>query len=199
MKTLIDFMRHGEPVGGRRYRGKCDDPLSDTGWAQMRAAVSAACPWQAVVSSPLLRCAEFAAELGEQHRLPVTRDERFAELGYGDWEGKTSAEIEAASPGAILRYRRDPLHCRPAGAENLDEFVARFGAAWRDLLDAHAGRHVLVVAHAGVIRMALAHALGIPLANMFRIEAAYAGLTRFKIEGRGDDAVVSLVFHGGRP
>ncbi len=198
-KTLIDFMRHGEPVGGRRYRGKTDDPLSAAGWAQMRAAVSGACPWQAVVASPLLRCAEFAAELGNQRRLPVTFDERFAELGYGEWEGKTSAEIEAASPGAILRYRRDPLRCRPAGAENLDEFVARFGAAWRDLLSAYAGKHLLVVAHAGVIRMALAHALGIPLGSMFRIEVAYAGLTRFKIEGRGDEQVVSLVFHGGHP
>ncbi|MBS4097142.1 MAG: histidine phosphatase family protein [Sulfuricella sp.] len=199
MKTLIDFMRHGEPVGGRRYRGKCDDPLSETGWAQMRGAVSGACPWDAIVSSPLLRCAEFAAELGGQRQLPVTLDERLAELGYGAWEGKTSAEIEAVSPGALLRYRRNPVQCRPADAENLDEFVARFSAAWRAILAAHAGRHVLVVAHAGVIRMALAHALDIPLNNMFRIEAAYAGLTRFKIEGNGDEAVVSLVFHGGRP
>lgn len=199
MKTLIDFMRHGEPVGGRRYRGKTDDPLSETGWAQMRAAVNDACPWQALVASPLRRCAEFAAELGQRCQLPLVLDERLAELGYGDWEGKTSAEIEAADHGAIFRYRRDPLHCRPAGAEDLDEFVARFGAAWQDLLAGHTGRHILVVAHAGVIRMALAHALGIPLQHMFRIEVAYAGLTRFKIEGKGDDAVVSLVFHGGRP
>jgi len=37
--TTLDLMRHGEPVGGRRYRGQMDDPLSEKGWAQMRNAV----------------------------------------------------------------------------------------------------------------------------------------------------------------
>ena len=39
--TLIDMIRHGEPVGGRRYRGQIDDPLSEKGWRQMWAAVAA--------------------------------------------------------------------------------------------------------------------------------------------------------------
>ena len=34
--TRIDLIRHGEPVGGRRYRGQIDDPLSEKGWKQMR-------------------------------------------------------------------------------------------------------------------------------------------------------------------
>jgi alpha-ribazole phosphatase/probable phosphoglycerate mutase len=197
-KTLIDFIRHGEPVGGRRYRGKTDDPLSEKGWNQMWLAVEAQRPWQSIVSSPLLRCAEFAHALGERQQIPVTTDERLAELGYGAWEGKTSDEIEAADPGAILRYRRDPLRHRPAGAEDMDAFVARYRAAWVDLLGACAGRHVLVVAHAGIIRMALAHVLNIPPGSMFRIEVANAAITRFKIEGQGNDAVASLVFHAGR-
>ena len=33
--TVIDLIRHGEPVGGRRYRGHIDDPLSERGWQQM--------------------------------------------------------------------------------------------------------------------------------------------------------------------
>ncbi len=197
-KTLIDFIRHGEPVGGRRYRGKTDDPLSEAGWSQMRQAVGEHSPWQQIVSSPLLRCAEFARELGQQRRIPCAVDERLAELGYGAWEGKTSDEINAAEPGAILRYRRDPVHCRPAGAEDLDGFIARYRAAWEEMLARYTGQHVLVVAHAGIIRMALAQVLNIPPGSMFRIEVAYAAVTRFKIEGQGSDAVASLVFHDGR-
>jgi len=197
-KTLIDFIRHGEPVGGRRYRGKTDDPLSEKGWQQMWQAVETQRPWQRIVSSPLLRCAEFARKLGEQQQIPVAIDERFAELGYGAWEGKTAEEIEDADPGAILRYRRDPLQCRPAGAEDMDVFVARYRAAWGDLLEACAGQHALVVAHAGIVRMALAQVLDIPPSSMFRIEVANAAITRFKIEGQGNDAVASLVFHAGR-
>lgn len=34
--TLIDLIRHGEPAGGRRYRGHgLDDPLTEKGWSQM--------------------------------------------------------------------------------------------------------------------------------------------------------------------
>lgn len=197
-KTLIDFMRHGEPVGGRRYRGKADDPLSDKGWEQMWHSVGERHPWDAIVASPLLRCAEFATALGSKWQIPVTLDERLAELGYGEWEGKTAEQITAADPSALLRYRRDPIHCRPAGAEDLDAFVARFRSAWQDIIERYRGRHVLVIAHAGIIRMALSNALDIPPGSMFRIEAAYAAITRFKIEGHGSDAITSLVFHDGK-
>ena len=39
MLTTIDLIRHGEPVGGRKYRGQTDDPLSEKGWEQMWKAV----------------------------------------------------------------------------------------------------------------------------------------------------------------
>jgi alpha-ribazole phosphatase len=31
VSTTLDLMRHGEPVGGRRYSGQIDDPLSEKG------------------------------------------------------------------------------------------------------------------------------------------------------------------------
>ena len=54
--TLIDIIRHGEPVGGKRYRGQIDDPLSEKGWQQMRDAVAGHNPWDVIISSPLARC-----------------------------------------------------------------------------------------------------------------------------------------------
>ncbi len=65
--TTVDLLRHGEPEGGNKYRGALDDPLSELGWAQMRAATGDRCPWQAIVSSPLRRCAAFARELANRH------------------------------------------------------------------------------------------------------------------------------------
>ena len=38
-ETIIDLLRHGEPVGGRLLRGSQDDPLTEEGWSQMRASV----------------------------------------------------------------------------------------------------------------------------------------------------------------
>ena len=83
--TTVDLIRHGEPVGGRKYRGQIDDPLSEKGWAQMRNAVGDFCPWQCVISSALLRCAAFAQELAQRHALPLILDERLKEIGFGAW------------------------------------------------------------------------------------------------------------------
>ena len=75
-ETCIDLLRHGEPVGGRRYRGQIDDPLSDTGWQQMRAALADRRDWDIIYTSPLRRCAEFAGELAARHGLPLASDPR---------------------------------------------------------------------------------------------------------------------------
>ncbi|MHB1216164.1 MAG: histidine phosphatase family protein [Thiobacillus sp.] len=192
MSVTLDLMRHGEPVGGRRYRGQIDDPLSEKGWTQMRAAVGNAAPWSRIVTSPLLRARAFAEMLAATHGLPLTLDERLMEVGFGQWEGKSAAEIEQAAPGTLARFKADPVHARPAGAEPLADFHARVAAGLEDLLAHHAGQHVLLVGHAGVIRMALAWALHIPLEHAYGIEVATASLTRLRF----DDGRASLVFHG---
>ncbi len=192
MSTVLDLMRHGEPVGGRRYRGQIDDPLSEKGWAQMQTTVGHSVPWTRIVSSPLLRCRAFAETLAERHGLPLSLDERLKEVGFGEWEGMSAAEIEAGAPGMLARFKADPVNARPAGAEPLADFHARVAAALADLLAQHAGQHVLLVGHAGVMRMALAWALQIPLEHAYRIEVATASLTRLRF----DSGRASLVFHG---
>lgn len=193
MTTTLDLMRHGEPVGGRKYRGQIDDPLSEKGWGQMRDTVGDAAPWTRIVSSPLTRCRAFAETLAERHGLPLSLDERLMEVGFGVWEGKSAAEIEADAPGTLARFKADPVNARPAGAEPLAGFHARVAAGLEDLLVQHNGQHVLLVGHAGVIRMAFAWALHIPLEHAYRIEVASASLTRLRF----DDGRASLVFHGG--
>ncbi len=195
--TLIDLMRHGEPVGGSRYRGQMDDPLSSTGWKQMRAAVGQQTPWDAIVSSPLSRCLDFAQELAEHTGIPLEIDERLMEIGFGAWQGKTREEITQYDPGLLQRFYRDPMTNRPEDAEGLAEFRTRVLSAWNDILNRHAGQHVLIVCHAGIIRMVLAHILDIPLSNLFRIKVGTANITRIECAEQGEEFLGQLVFHGG--
>lgn len=193
MTLLLDLMRHGEPVGGRRYRGQIDDPLSERGWSQMRGAIGEARPWSRIVSSPLLRCRAFAEEVATRHGLPLTLDDRLREIGFGAWEGKSAADIERDEPGALVRFKADPVAARPAGAETLDDFYRRVTAAFDAIQEACPDEHVLLVGHAGVIRMMLARALEIPQANTYRIEVAGAAFTRLRFEAAGRP---TLLFHG---
>lgn len=197
-RTLIDLIRHGEPVGGRKYRGQTDDPLSDRGWAQMRAAVADHRPWSAVVTSPLCRCRAFAEEVARARELPLQVEPRFKEIGFGAWEGRTADALNEAEPGIVDRFLRDPETHTPPGAEPVGAFRDRVIAAWDELVEAHHGAHVLVVGHAGTIRMVLRHVLGMPLSHTFRIQVENAGLTRIQVTGAGRNAFPRLLFHGGR-
>lgn len=195
--TTIDLLRHGEPVGGRRYRGQIDDPLSDKGWRQMREAVAGHSPWDVVVSSPLSRCRAFAEELAGQHDMPLSFDERLMEIGFGDWEGRTADDITADNPEALKRFYRDPVTHRPQGAEKLADFHQRITAAVNAVLEQHAGKHVLVVGHAGMMRMIMSQALEIPVENMFRLYVPNAAVTRIEYSHDDNHCLPRLLFHAG--
>ncbi len=187
------MLRHGDPVGGRRYRGQTDDPLSAKGWAQMRAATAGGRSWTGLVSSPLARCRDFAAELAAQTGLPLSIDARLAEVGFGVWEGKTPDQLKAEDPDCVFNFKSDPVACRPDGAEPLDAFYERVSAAFQDILVAQAGGHPLVIAHAGVIRMVLCRVLGFSPAHAYRIQVGSAALARFRIERQGDRSHAALL------
>ena len=196
--TTIDLIRHGEPVGGSRYRGHIDDPLSDKGWQQMREAVADHCPWQRIISSSLSRCSAFAEELAMRHALPLQKDARLMEIGFGSWEGRTAAELMQNDADTLKRFWADPVNQRPEGAEPLTDFRDRVISAWDEILTRHAGEHLLIVGHAGMMRMIIRHVLDMPLERMFRISVPNAGITRIRVDGEGDTALPQLVFHAGQ-
>jgi alpha-ribazole phosphatase len=193
--TIIDLLRHGEPVGGKRYRGQLDDPLSERGWHEMWQAVSAATPWQAIISSPLRRCGEFANQLSDKRSIPLSFDDRLKEVGFGSWEGQTKQMLETQHNAILRQFYHDPITNRPAGAEPLEAFCHRVDQAIQAAAKAHIGQHILIVAHAGVIRAALASTLGLPLENMYRLSIASASLSRIQL---CDQRPPTVVFVGVR-
>lgn len=178
--TRVDLLRHGEPLGGSKYRGQVDDPLSERGWQQMWDAVENRDGWDRIVTSTLTRCSDFAEQLGAQRVIPVVPEPQLVEVGFGIWEGKSRAELEAIEPGQVARFYRDPVGNRPEGAEPLDVFAGRVQSAFVNMLETYPGESLLVVAHAGVIRAIIAHVLGMPAERMYRIHVKNAGITSLK-------------------
>ena len=184
--TLIDLLRHGEPVGGRAYRGNSiDDPLTGNGWQQMRNAVGQHTQWDRIITSPLRRCREFAEELGARITIPVTIEPGFREVGFGVWEGKSPSEIIEGDPESYEAFYRDPEHCRPDGAEPLSEFSDRVNGVFDTLVQTCGGENTLVVSHAGVMRAIVAHVLGAPLSSMYRLRIDNGGMVRIRFNTYG--------------
>jgi len=180
MSLHLDMLRHGETVTGGGFRGRLDDELTDVGWQQMRQAVANAGPWDRIVSSPLRRCAAFAAELAEQHHLPMELEPDLRELDFGEWEGRTAADLMVDQSEALGRFWENPYSFTPPGGEPLPDFEARILTAIERLTDRYAGERILLVTHGGVMRLLLAEARGLPREQLLQVEVGHGAMFGLK-------------------
>lgn len=195
--TVIDLLRHGEVAGGKMYRGQLDDPLTERGWQQLRHTTVNKQAWQQIISSPLKRCADFASELGKTISLPVANKPEFKEISFGLWEGKTADELLESDESKIKQYWNDPVKTTPPQGENLLDFEKRIIHGWNNMVNEFQGKHVLMVSHAGVIRVILCHVLGMPLTELFKLDVGLAKASRIQIEHIENQNWPRLIFHGG--
>lgn len=191
-ETIIDLLRHGEPVGGRAYRGhNIDDPLSELGWQQMWDAIGDESPWDQIITSPLERCQAFAEALMDTYGIPCTTKENLKEIGFGSWEGRTPNQIKKDNLKEYEDFYHDPVNKRPQGAEPLDKFISRVTNTYEKIVSDFQGKHILIVAHAGVNRAIIAHVLQAAPAGLYRINVKNAGISRIKHDKLGH----SLLYH----
>lgn len=176
--THIDVIRHGQPEGGRRYRGHgVNDPLSPKGWQQMWDAVPEQPAWEHVVSSPLLRCLDFAEALASHLGATLSVEDDLKEIGFGTWEGRTPDDIKANEGDALEKFMLDPVNNRPEGAEPLTEFTDRVWNVYERVAKDYEGKHVLIVAHAGVIRAITSKILRMHLDDVYsKLKIDYAAI-----------------------
>lgn len=172
----LDLLRHGETELGGGLRGSLDDALTATGWAQMRAAVEQGGPWDRLISSPLQRCALFAQELAERQALPLQLDKDLQELHFGDWEGRSAADLMLTDERGLGLFWADPYGFTPPQGEPVADFSARVLAAVERLQRAYAGERVLLISHGGVMRLLLARARGLPREQLLQVEVGYGSL-----------------------
>lgn len=186
--TRFDILRHGEPDGEDCFRGSgVDHPLTTLGWSQMQAAVAQETQWDLIISSPLSRCLDFAKKLSTDLSLDLIIDDDLKEIGFGTWEGRSKEDVQANDGEAYKQFCLDPVNKRPAGAEPLEKFFNRVWHKLEELSSEHKGKRVLVVAHAGVIRVVIAKTMGLALNdvyNQLKIEYAATISCRFNDKGK---------------
>lgn len=118
-----------------------------------------------VVTSPAACAMETAELLGcDAHVLPA-----LADMDYGEWTGRSFADIHAAAPEPLLAWLADPAGGAPGG-EGMDALAIRVGG-WVDGVAA-ADTATLAITHASVVRAVLIHALAAPAAVALSIDLA---------------------------
>jgi alpha-ribazole phosphatase len=171
----IFLLRHGATLTSGQYCGSTDVALSEEGRRQMWAAVDGY-EWHRIVSSPLRRCADFAAALAARLAVPFLEDPRLREMHFGDWEGRSAADLMHSAPDALRRFWEDPFTDAPPRAEPLEALRTRVLALWEELITGDTDERVLVVTHGGPIRILLAEFFSQPRTRLLEIKVAHAAL-----------------------
>ena len=165
---LVDLLRHGETTTPGRLLGRTDPALSATGWGQFTRQ-TADRRWDAIVASPRQRTRAPAERLGGERALPLRIDDDWAEIDFGDWDGREINELRAgaSTADALTAIYSNPDAVGPPGGETWHALKARIARAFERLLEPPAPARLLVVTHAGPMRAALALACGIPFGNLW--------------------------------
>ncbi len=175
------LLRHGQtPLSTeRRFAGTGDIPLTPLGIEQAKAAAG----WLAarggidlIVTSPLRRARQTAAEVAAATGAPVQVEDGIRETDFGKWEGLSFAEARDQWPGEMTAWLADP-GAPPPGGESFADTGRRVNAALDALVAANPGRTLLIVSHVTPVKTLVTRVLLAPPAAMHRMQLDVASLT----------------------
>jgi probable phosphoglycerate mutase len=152
--------------------------LSDEGKAQAEALGKrlANAPINHLYASPLERTMETAAAICQHHLgLEIKQHADIGEVRYGDWEGKSIAELTRRKMWSVVQEY--PSRAYFPNGETMRGVQNRIVDAIEDLANKHPAETVAVVFHADLIKMTLAHYLGVHLDNFQRIVISPASIS----------------------
>lgn len=157
---LVYFVRHGQTDWNAegRLQGQADTDINARGRDQadrngrrLSGLIEHPEQWD-FVASPLRRTCETMERVRAAMKLPAAgyrTDARLKEVHFGDWQGHTYLELEAAHPGTTAKRAADKWNFVPPGAsaESYAMLAARVEPFLREI-----ARDTVCVTHGGVIR-----------------------------------------------
>ncbi|MGB3199254.1 MAG: histidine phosphatase family protein [Nodosilinea sp.] len=217
------MVRHGQSTYNqqKRIQGHCDESeLTPAGEAQALQVGQAlvGIPFDAVWASPLKRARKTAeiitAELQKSTPALVapTFTDNLKEISLPLWEGMPFIEAETLHPETFEQWRTDPVNLvmavpQPDGStadfypiRELYQQAARF---WQELLAAHQGQTLLIVAHSAINRALVSTAIGLGPERFNSLNQANCNISVLNFAGGWGSPVqveaMNLTSHMGAP
>ena len=175
--NCIFLLRHGQIQDHeiKRFIGRTDIPLDETGRAQARAwkkNFSHIC-FNKIYTSSLSRCRDTADILGQGQEICI--DPRLNEIDLGTWDGKSFEHIKKTEPLLFQKRGERILTFRPPKGESFNDLLNRVSPFF-ETLEKGLKAPTLVITHSGVIRVILCRYLGMDPGQLFEIKSAYGQL-----------------------
>ena len=192
--TRLYLVRHGQvvPEGQGRFLGFIDLDLSPQGREQVSvlAEYLKTITLDGAYASDLRRAMDTARAICAGRGIKPVSCQAFREMDMGEWDGKSWEEIQRDNPQTNPRMFTDLKTFHFPGGEAWPQFRDRVLKELKTLVHENQGRNILLAAHAGVNRVILAQALGLPFKNMFSIDQGYGCLNIIEYYGTTSKVVL---------
>lgn len=180
MGMQIYLVRHGkiEWQKDKAYIGQLDLPLSQEGINQAEKLRTSfeTIPLDQAYTSPLSRCVNTLDILLGDRPIPRLTVEALKEIDMGEWDGKTFSEIKNSYPGVYEQRGREIDVFIPPAGESFVDLKQRVIPAFAEIVKKNRSKSILILAHAGVIRVILAELFGLSIKEVFKWTIPYAGI-----------------------
>ena len=186
------LVRHGVTDWNRqgRFQGHLDPPLGDEGRGEARLLARRMSnddelrP-RRILSSTLARALETAEVIGAMVGVAVEPDPRLIEIGQGEWEGRTHAELAVSDAERYEAWRRAAPIRRPPGGEPIEAATARVRALVDEVVDGSSRWPVCLVSHGGTLRIMARVLLGPTETTSWSLDVDNASLGICDVVERG--------------
>lgn len=155
------------------FPGPADHVLSAEGTRQIRLLSKRLGDEQidSFYSSPYEAAFATASTVSARHRRGVIRLPDLVDMDFGEWTGRTTAQVQESDPQGAVAWRFTPHQHRMPGGETLGEVQSRVVAAAERIVSAEQGSGILVVADTIPVKAAMSHFLNEDL-SMFWLTPA---------------------------
>jgi len=195
------LVRHGITDWNRegRFQGHADPPLSDDGRAEARLLGERLASHEdyrprRIIASSLARAfqtaevigATIGATIGEAAEPPpVHPDPRLIEVGQGEWEGRTHAELALDDAERYAAWRRHAGDDQPPGAEPVEAVLTRARATLDEGLAMSDGWPLCLVSHGGTLRLLTRSLLALSARRAWALDLDNASLSVLSTDSGG--------------
>jgi broad specificity phosphatase PhoE len=183
--TIVALIRHmpTEWNAAGRLQGRLDPPLvPDMPEWHLPAELADF----RFLSSPLLRAQMTAERLGIAPQL----EPRLAEMSWGEWEGRTLAELRAELGEEMVDLEARGLDFRAPSGESPRDVQTRITPLFAEI--AASGAPTAAVTHKGVIRSVMALATGWDMLGKPPYRLSWSAAHLFRVDGTGHPAIERL-------
>ena len=185
--TRFLFARHGQTIESLHgaFCGVTEAPLTPVGHVQAHRLAERLRHEHidALYCSPQQRTLDTAAPIAATLGLEIQLRSALREMDFGQWEGHRKADLAQEYPQAIALWERGSWMIWPPGGETQQAVLARAIQCVFELLTAHLGQTLLIIAHRTLLRLLIGHLLDMSLPASRALQLEPASLSEVQMIG----------------